>query len=87
MSRYGYLEVFNSPLEFEITRVDCTLKQAHNCTKHSYANEQMIVLMFPKQKLSLTDQVKRTKLRPTVSTSSSPTSSSLTVPTSSNFIL
>ena len=23
MSRYGYLEVFQSPLEFEITRVDC----------------------------------------------------------------
>ena len=24
MSRYGYLEVFQSPLDFEITRVDCT---------------------------------------------------------------
>ena len=23
MLRYGYLEVFQSPLEFEITRVDC----------------------------------------------------------------
>ena len=23
MSRYGYLEVFQSPLEFEITRVNC----------------------------------------------------------------
>ena len=23
MSKYGYLEVFHSPLEFEITRVDC----------------------------------------------------------------
>ena len=23
MSRYGYIEVFQSPLEFEITRVDC----------------------------------------------------------------
>ena len=23
MSRYRYLEVFHSPLEFEITRVDC----------------------------------------------------------------
>ena len=25
MSRYGYLEVFHSPLEFEITRVDCSV--------------------------------------------------------------
>ena len=24
MSRYGYLEVFHSPVDFEITRVDCT---------------------------------------------------------------
>ena len=24
VSRYGYLEVFQSPLEFEITRVDCS---------------------------------------------------------------
>ena len=23
MARYGYLEVFHSPLDFEITRVDC----------------------------------------------------------------
>ena len=25
MSRYGYLEVFQSPLEFEITIVDCIM--------------------------------------------------------------
>ena len=24
MSRYGYFEVFQSPLDFEITKVDCT---------------------------------------------------------------
>ena len=24
MPRYGYLEVFQSPLEFEITKVDCS---------------------------------------------------------------
>ena len=26
MSRYGYLKVFQSPLEFEITRVDCIIR-------------------------------------------------------------
>ena len=29
MSKYGYFEVFQSPLEFEITRVDCI------CTKRT----------------------------------------------------
>ena len=28
MSRYGYLEVFQSPLEFEITRVNCSSSAA-----------------------------------------------------------
>ena len=34
MSRYGYLEVFQSPLEFEITRVDCNIMQC-NTLQHS----------------------------------------------------
>ena len=31
MSRYGYLEVFQSPLDFEITRVDCISQQEMCC--------------------------------------------------------
>ena len=31
MSRYGYLEVFQSPLEFEITRVDCNIIYIRIC--------------------------------------------------------
>ena len=37
MSRYGYLEVCHSPLNFEITRVDCIsllIKVSHNLRKH-----------------------------------------------------
>ena len=29
MSKYGYLEVFQSPLDFEITGVDCTCTVAY----------------------------------------------------------
>ena len=36
MSKYGYLEVFRSPLEFEITRVDCILNGLSNIFKGLY---------------------------------------------------
>ena len=37
MSRYGYLKVFKSPLEFEITRVDCIIQSK---TNHFFIWEQ-----------------------------------------------
>ena len=35
MSWYGYLEVFHSPLDFEITRVDCIINKAELGLNHS----------------------------------------------------
>ena len=31
MSKYGYLEVFQSPFDFEITRVDCICRMWNKC--------------------------------------------------------
>ena len=55
MSRYGYLEVFQCPLEFEITRVDCILgthqKRHYLETKKKKAIQSTLVSRIPRGSL------------------------------------